>query len=297
MHSDETVAFLPYGSRLGVRSSEIDLDDLIWPLGRPHKFKGGRVAELGPSDHLILYPSRKHYLNPRLGCSARISIMMVEPYAVHRHHVKLLKIFHWRFFRVLTVIRDLLDVIPNGVFFPFGSTWVPDWRAVDVTKTRMVSSIASEKRSLPGHILRHEIADWVQAETLDVDLIGRGYRSFDRKSDGLASYRFSIVIENSIEPNYFTEKLIDAILCESIPIYLGCPNIDQYLDVRGMIICKDTDDIRRAVLSLSVEQYLEKLPYLRAIKDRAAWFGNHEARAARIVLGADHPSSDRTGLH
>ena len=216
--------------------------------------------------------------------------MLVEPRAVDNHfgsnHVNLLKRFHWRFFRVLTVVQHLLDVIPNGVFFPFGSTWVTDWRTIDVTKTHMVSHIASDKRFLPGHIYRHEIAAWVMEENLDVSLIGRGYRPFDRKSDGLAPYRFSIIIENSIEPNYFTEKLIDAILCETIPIYLGCPNIDQFLDTRGMIICRNTDDIRRTVLSLSVEQYHEKLPYLRAIKDKAAWYGDHETRAAGIVLDA-----------
>ena len=197
---------------------------------------------------------------------------------------------------MLTAIQHLLDEIPNGVFFPFGSTWVSNWRTIDVTKSRMVSSIASDKRSLPGHIRRHEIAAWVQAHNLDVDLIGRGYRPFDRKSDGLAPYRFSIIIENSIESSYFTEKLIDAILCETVPIYLGCPNIDQFLDTRGMIICRNTDDIRRAVLSLSVEQYLEKLPHLRTIKDRAAWYGDHEARAARAVLDADR-SPNKTQFH
>ena len=217
--------------------------------------------------------------------------MLVEPRVADGHHVKLLKLFHWRFFRVLTVVKQLLDVIPNGVFFPFGSTWVPDWRTTDVTKTRMVSNIASGQSRLLGHLRRHQIAEWVLADDLDVDLIGRGYRPFDRKSDGLAPYRFSIIIENSIEPNYFTEKLIDAILCETVPIYLGCPNVDQFLDTRGMIICRNTDDIRRAVLSLSVEQYHKKLPFLRAIKDRAAWYGDFETRAARIVLDAAGRSS------
>ena len=219
--------------------------------------------------------------------------MMVEPPPVQVHHVKLLKLFHWRFFRVLTVVQDLLNVIPNGVFFPFGSTWVPDWQTTNITKTRMVSHIASNERLLPGHLLRHEIAAWIQTENLNVDLIGRGYRPFSRKSDGLAPYRFSVIIENSIEPGYFTEKIIDAILCETVPIYLGCPNIEQFLDTRGMIICKNASDIRRAVLSLSIEQYLEKLSYLRAIKDSAAWYGDYETRAARIVLDAGQLSDKK----
>ncbi len=286
MHSGNRVAILPYGGSLGVRPGMINLDDLSWPLGRPQGSEGCSLGDLGPDDHLILYPRRKHYFNFRLGCSARVSIMMVEPCAVHSHHVLLLKHFHWRFFRVLTVVQHLLDSIPNGIFFPFGSTRVSDWQTVDVTKTCMVSHIASEKRSLPGHIRRHEIAGWVQEENLNVDVIGRGYRPFDNKSDGLAPYRFSVIIENSFEPNHFTEKLIDAILCDTIPIYMGCPNIDQFLDPRGMIICRNTDDIRREILSLTVEQYDNKLPYLRAIKDKAAWYGRHEARAARIVLDA-----------
>ena len=213
--------------------------------------------------------------------------MLVEPCAWHNHHVKLLKRFYWRFYRVLTVVKHLLDAIPNGEFFPYGSTWIPDWRTIDITKTRMISHIASGKRSLPGHIRRHEIAAWAQADNVNVDLIGRGYRPFDIKSDGLAPYRFSVIIENSIEPGHFTEKLIDSILCETVPIYLGCPNIDHFLDTRGMIICQNTDEIKRAVLSLSVERYLEKLPFLRAVKEQAAWYGEYEARAAKIVLDAD----------
>ena len=287
--NEAAVAILPYGSRLGIKPGKLRLNDLNWPLSQPKQFEGRNLKDLDSSDHLILYPRRQHYFNHFFGCSAKVSIMLVEPCAVHSHHVKLLRRFHWRFFRVLTVVQHLLEIIPNGVFFPFGSTWVPDWQTTDVTKTRMVSSIASDKRSLPGHLRRHEIAAWVQAENLDLDLIGRGYRPFDRKSDGLAPYRFSVIIENSIEPNYFTEKLIDSILCETIPIYLGCPNIGQFLDTRAMIICQNTDDIRRALLTLSIEQYFEKLPFLRAIKDKAAWFGKHETRAARIVLDAGRP--------
>ena len=297
MSPSQSVAILPYGGALGVRPGKLNLDNLIWPLGRPQRFKdgGGILGQFGPDDHLILYPRRQHFYNPRFGCSAKVSIMMVEPCAVDHHfgdyYIKLLKHLHWRFFKVLTVIQHLLDVCPNGVFFPFGSTWVSDWHSIDLTKTRMVSHIASDKRFLPGHRRRHEIAAWVQAKGLEVDLIGRGYRPFNNKSDGLAPYRFSLIIENSIEPSYFTEKLIDAILCETVPIYLGCPNIDEFLDPRGMIVCRNTDDIQKAVLSLSVEQYFEKLPYLRSIKDKAAWYGDHEKRAARIVLDADRTSN------
>lgn len=48
------------------------------------------------------------------------------------------------------------------------------------------------------------------------------------KYDGLVNYQYSICIENSNQPNYFSEKFTDAILCWTIPIYCGCPNINEY---------------------------------------------------------------------
>jgi hypothetical protein len=41
---------------------------------------------------------------------------------------------------------------------------------------------------------------------------------------------YSIVVESSSEPNYFTEKLIDCLVTKTIPIYWGCPNISEYFD-------------------------------------------------------------------
>ena len=49
----------------------------------------------------------------------------------------------------------------------------------------------------------------LRREESDAAILGRGYRPFERKSDGLAPYRFSIVIENFAEPAFFTEKLIE----------------------------------------------------------------------------------------
>jgi len=49
-------------------------------------------------------------------------------------------------------------------------------------------------------------------------------------------YQFSIVIENSQQINYFTEKIMDCILTKTIPIYWGCPNISEFFDTAGWII-------------------------------------------------------------
>jgi len=37
-----------------------------------------------------------------------------------------------------------------------------------------------------------------------------------------------ITIENYQEPHYFSEKIMDPLLCNCVPIYLGCKNINSY---------------------------------------------------------------------
>ena len=66
---------------------------------------------------------------------------------------------------------------------------------------------------------------------------------------------FSLVIENSIEENFFSEKLLDCLRTYTIPIYFGCKNIGKYFDVRGMIIPKDVDDAIYKINKLDKNSY------------------------------------------
>ena len=230
-----------------------------------------------------MYPNSTVHLRLRRGTRARISLMMGEPSAIHGKHDRMLRYTWRRFFRVLTFHDDLLQGIPNAVFLPYGVTMVPDWRDLDVEKTKSCSLIASAKRDLPGHQLRHSVIDWVRETGADVDIMGRGYTPFDHKSDGLTPYRYSVVIENVRERNYFSEKLTDAILCSTVPIYWGCPNISDFFDTSGMILCESEADIQRAIQSASAEGYAARLPHLQAIQSQAAEFGDFERRAVAAI--------------
>jgi hypothetical protein len=281
---DPAVVILPYHMRLGRRPARIALDDLTWPLGQPERLRGKTLRDLEKTDHLIIYPRDTMHTRLTYGTKARVSVMVLEPAAIHGHHFRLLRWSWWRFYRVLTIDEALLKAIPNGVFFPFGDTWVKNWQTLDRRKSKTCSLIASSKRSQTGHVLRHDIADWVRETGQDVDLMGGGYAPFEEKSDGLAPYRYSLVIENVRERNYFTEKLMDALLCQTVPIYWGCPNIEDFIDTSGMIICETADDIRRAVNTMSEADYAARLPALIATEERAAYWGDYLTRAARAVL-------------
>lgn len=45
----------------------------------------------------------------------------------------------------------------------------------------------------------------------------------------VASYPFCLAFENSIGPDYVTEKVFDALSAGSIPVYLGAPNIAEFV--------------------------------------------------------------------
>ena len=278
------VAVLPYGIKPGRKLAAVELVRLHWPLGEPGDAPGATVADLGPDDHLILYPGTWLYLTGFPGVSARLSVAIGEPEAYHWRHMRMLHWLHRRFFRILTSNSRLLRTTPNARFFSCGNAWVQDWETLDCTKTRMLSIIASAKASLVGHKLRHKVVAWLREARIDAEIMGGGYRWIEHKSEGLAAYRYSIVIENSREEGYFTEKLIDALLCRTVPIYWGAPDIAKFFDMRGMIVCQSLNDIQAAVAGLSEVDYAARHEAIDANRTRAALYAHQERNAARLVL-------------
>jgi len=57
----------------------------------------------------------------------------------------------------------------------------------------------------------------------------------------LFNSQFHIAIESTSTINYFSEKLIDALITKTVPIYWGCPNIGDFFDTRGIISINDID--------------------------------------------------------
>lgn len=282
--SDPAIAVLPYGTSIGPRQTKLPLNTLNWPLGQPDRLKGGVLGDLERTDHVIVYPKTNLHFLPYFGTRAHISWVMGEPAIFHARHIRYLKYTWRRFFRIFTFHQELLDTVPNSRLMPFGTTWVPNWREIDVTKSKHMSLIASAKKQVTGHRLRHALVSRVRAADLDVDVLGAGYVRFEEKSDGLAPYQFSVVIENVQQRNFFTEKLLDAVLCDTVPIYWGCPNLDDFCDTRGIIQCNTEDELWEAIQTANDDVYQARLPHLRAIKPTMDALGDLEKRAAQAIL-------------
>ena len=281
--TEPAIAVLPYQSWKTFNLNSLSLDLLEWPLGRPDRLKNGTIRDMIKNDHLITFPRKSVFLFPRPLIKAKISLMIVEPDAIHNLYINISKYLHWRFYKILTKNKYLLEEIHNTSFFYFGSTFIQNSDKIDLQKKNMASLIASNQNKLTGHKLRHEVVQHIKNNNFNVSVIGRGYRPFENKEDGLKSYRYSIVIENTSELDYFTEKVIDACLLETIPIYWGAPNISKYFDTRGFIVCENIDQILQAIRTISIDDYNSKVEWIMKNKVKAAYHANCFKRAAQVI--------------
>jgi hypothetical protein len=129
-------------------------------------------------------------------------------------------------------------------------------------KTKVVSIIASTKNICDGHQLRHQVILALAAK-YGIHAIGRGYAPFENKVDGFKDYMYTIAIENSIEKFYVTDKLLDAFLTGTIPIYWGSPLAKQLFDTRGMYFFSTVDELEVILRGLSLHDYNSRIPYIK----------------------------------
>jgi len=102
-------------------------------------------------------------------------------------------------------------------------------------KKYRVSCIASNLSQLKGHRLRVAFVKTLSQELPEIDFFGRGVNFLPDKLDALLPYRYSIAIENSAAPYYFTEKINDCFLAYTVPVYYGCSNIEKYFPKKSFI--------------------------------------------------------------
>jgi hypothetical protein len=103
------------------------------------------------------------------------------------------------------------------------------------------------------------------ASSFKIDVFGKGRKLIRDKSEGLDRYMYSIAIENSSSPDYWTEKLSDCFLSMTVPIYVGAPNINEYFPTESFVQVSPehmVDGIRKVLETASREDYLARVPFL-----------------------------------
>ncbi len=137
-------------------------------------------------------------------------------------------------------------------------------------KTKNISIISSSKAFTPSHKKRLAFALKLKEVFGDnIDLFGFGIHPIEDKWDAIADYKYHIVIENGSFPHYWTEKLSDAYLGWTFPLYYGCPNLESYFakDAFRRIDLDDFDGSVRQIKSiLESDLYERSLDALNAAR-------------------------------
>ena len=174
-----------------------------------------------------------------------------------------------KFDLILTINEEVRDKCKNAKLFPFGTRRISKDFIKDKTYFE-VSFLCGLKNELEGHVLRHNVYNTLsRVKHMGVKAI---YSTFNRDGDYFNDIngkdyifntsQYSIVIENSRHRNYFTEKLIDSFMSLTIPIYWGCPNINDYFDGSGIITFNNIDELYTKISMLTPELYYSKLPVI-----------------------------------
>ncbi len=199
------------------------------------KFTAGSVSD---SDYLVVLnkPNEDIKINCRIGC--RWLIIQEPPYQQNDY----LKKYFKHFDKIFTQIDDpaFINIIHSQTSLP----WHVDKSYDDLTslseqnlseKENKISWITSTKKIHPIHFERLAFMDFIKQSDLEIDLFGRGIQPIENKFDGLFPYKYTLSVENYCGDNYWTEKIADAFLCWTMPIYYGCTNICDYFPERSII--------------------------------------------------------------
>lgn len=126
-------------------------------------------------------------------------------------------------------------------------------------KSRLCSHIFSNKKFLPGHKLRHEIAAMLPPNSFDLFGSGTG-KWLEKKSDALRNYYFSVSVENSRSSGYFTEKIMDCFATRTVPIYWGDDHVWEHFNKEGAIRFENLEQLKSVINSIDKETYDKMLP-------------------------------------
>ena len=126
-------------------------------------------------------------------------------------------------------------------------------------KSKKLSAIAGDAMDVPGHIKRKKFLQYIQHDKqLEFNLYGRKINFIENKWDAPAPYEYSLAIENTSGPDYWTEKIADCFLSWTVPIYYGCTNLEKYFPEDSFI-------------RIDIEQIKESLAGIKHVVKEDNW--------------------------
>ncbi|MDY0277080.1 MAG: glycosyltransferase family 10 [Acholeplasma sp.] len=174
-----------------------------------------------------------------------------------------------KFDAIFTHSDRLLMKYDNAKFIPAGGVWYGkneiknDFKENEyLYKNKNISIVSSDKVMCNLHAFRIKLAHYMK-KMKSADTFG----TFDggvyiNIEESLKSYRFSIVIENTISSYCFTEKILNCFASMTIPIYVGATKIGDFFNDNGIIVIDPNEDFEltyQKIISCDKEEYEKRV--------------------------------------
>eukprot|EP00933_Yihiella_yeosuensis_P015268 TRINITY_DN13377_c0_g1_i1.p1 TRINITY_DN13377_c0_g1~~TRINITY_DN13377_c0_g1_i1.p1 ORF type:complete len:289 (-),score=37.20 TRINITY_DN13377_c0_g1_i1:202-1068(-) len=195
--------------------------------------------------------------------------------------------------------HHLAELTHAHLFVPATPWLIPvEWPQLHGSSKRAgLGFLRGNKRTTKGHILRHDV--WEARGQLEasmkipIDFLEGGVSRNERNKQFLN--KFVLVIENSTHANYFTEKLLDAILAQCVPIYWGCSNIESFFDPAGIIALSGEtklDEVLEICSKLTADDYDSREDAVKRNFELAQQYAGDFGQ--RVQVAIEKALSDRT---
>ncbi len=134
-------------------------------------------------------------------------------------------------------------------------------------KTQSLSWVTSRKIYYKGHVQRLHLIYKLQKAGI-CNMYGNGFEFVESKISCLKPYKYSIAMENTIDRNYISEKIMDCYLAYAMPFYIGSSEITKYFPEKSMVPLNLGDKFLVDKIKEVSESdlYKERLPYIEEAK-------------------------------
>lgn len=193
---------------------------------------------------------------------------------------------HQVFDCIFTWSENVLNKCPNSILFPFGMSSM--WETPELysnikiqDKHLKVFFVCGAKNQIEGHKFRHKIYN--QKEKINIPHEWIFSCSIEEKNNNFYDSMFHVAIENTKQPNLFTEKIIDSFLTKTIPIYRGCNNIGEFFDKNGIIEFDTENELIGIINTLTEKDYLTKTEAIESNYQKAIEWSDYFGRLTNII--------------
>jgi hypothetical protein len=164
-----------------------------------------------------------------------------------------------KFDYIITYYEDLLKRdTKKYIAYIMGCCRIPFEDQKIYPKSKILSHIVTRQTTTFAHQFRHILAQFLSEGNYPVTIFGPNHTPYPTKLDAHKDFMFSIIIMNSSENFFITEWLIDCLMCGTVPIFYGCPDIGKFFNEEGIIQLRDFNDILTLLPTLTKELYESK---------------------------------------